>query len=326
MAKNFKKHAELLILELLINESDENHPLSRATILKYMKDVYDVEMDRRTLYVSLDALRQQGAEISTFEDNHKGYYLKNRQFTEEEVMLLCMSVHNCDFIPMRQSNRLIRRLTATQSRHFQERYDDSIFDMNPLRGEGKAAVLALEVITQAIREKRNIRFYYRSYSFYERLGLRMGRKILDVNPLYIMNRFGIPYLVGEYSRTQDPCCFPLERIAGVSIGDKKFKPRRHHLYPQPCIMDHTAMITVEDGVDIVARVDVQLLEQIVETFGRELDMEALDDHRVILHFRTTKEDAICIGERFIEHMEILEPQDIRHEIHARVKASLKKYE
>ena len=42
MANNYKKHAELLILELLINESDENHPLSRAAILNYMKEVYDV--------------------------------------------------------------------------------------------------------------------------------------------------------------------------------------------------------------------------------------------------------------------------------------------
>ena len=326
MGNNFKKHAELLILDFLIHEADENHPASRPTVLKYIKDVYDVNMDRRTFYAGLDALRAQGAEISTYEDNHKGYYLKKRQFTEEEVMLLCMAVHNCDFIPMRLSNRLIHRLTATQSRFFQERYDDSIFQMNPLRGEAKTAVIALEVITQAIREKRNIRFYYRNYNFMERLNLRMGRKILDVNPLYIMYRYGNPYLVGEYSRSQQPCCFPLERIAGISIGDKTFKPRRHHLYPQPCIMEHTSLIPVDQAVGIRACADMEILDQIVESFGRELDMETMDPQHVILHFRTTVEDAVNIGERFIEHMEIMEPQDIRMQIRERVVAAVKKYE
>lgn len=326
MANNFKKHAELLILELLINESDENHPLSRATILKYMKDIYHVEMDRRTLYVSLEALRQQGAEISTFEDNHKGYYLKNRQFTQEEVMLMCMAVHNSELIPMRQANRLIRRLTATQSRYFQECYDDSVFQANPLRAEGKAAVIAMQVITQAIREKRNVRFYYRSYSFYERLNLRMDRKILDVNPLYITSRFGKSYLVGEYTKTQEPCCFPLERIAGISIGEKHFKPRRHHLHPQPCIMDHTAMVINGEAIDIKAVADTEILDLIVESFGREVDMEAQDENHVVLRFQTTVQDAVSVGERFVDHMEILEPLDIRKLIRERLQAGLKKYD
>lgn len=326
MANNYKKHAELLILELLINESDENHPLSRAAILNYMKEVYDVQMDRRTLYVCLDALRNQGAEISTFEDNHKGYYLKKRQFTPEEVMLLCMAVHNCKLLPLRQSQRMIERLVATQNRYFKESYDDGIFETNPLRGEGKTAAIALEVITQAIREKKNVRFYYRGYRFHERLGLRMGRKIIDVDPLYIMFRYGSPYLAAQDYRTKEPCCYPLERMADITMGDRTFQLHTNHLYPQPCYMNHTAMITPDGAIDVRARVDISILEELVQCFGRDMDLESEDENHAILHFWTMREDAVKAAERFVENMEILEPEDLRRDVHDRIASSLGKYE
>ena len=86
-----KKHSELYILKILTMYTDEDHVLSRKEIMNILKKEYDIEMDRRTFYSALHVLQSMSIDISTFEENHVGYYLMSRQFEFAEVMLLCHS-------------------------------------------------------------------------------------------------------------------------------------------------------------------------------------------------------------------------------------------
>ena len=86
------------------------------------------------------------------------------------------------------------------------------------------------------------------------------------------------------------------------------------------------MVINGEAIDIKAVADTEILDLIVESFGREVDMEAQDENHVVLRFQTTVQDAVSVGERFVDHMEILEPLDIRQLIRERLQAGLKKYD
>ena len=123
-----KKFSILAILEVLKRYSDEDHILTVKEINSHLKNEYDLELERRTLYSNVDLLKQFGYDISDFDDNGKGYYLASRQFDKGEILLLCNAIHASHFISSRQSDDLIRKLLDTQSRYEAKEFSDTLGD------------------------------------------------------------------------------------------------------------------------------------------------------------------------------------------------------
>ena len=122
-----KKYSILAILEVLKRYSDEDHILTVKEINSHLKNEYDLELERRTLYSNVDLLKQFGYDISDFDDNGKGYYLASRQFDKGEILLLCNAIHASHFISSRQSDDLIRKLLDTQSRYEAKEFSDKVY-------------------------------------------------------------------------------------------------------------------------------------------------------------------------------------------------------
>lgn len=110
-----QKATILCVYEILKKYSDENHIMSADDIRKKLKAVYDVDMERRSVYRNIDALRSMGIEIEGYQDNRKGYYLIEREFELPEVRLLCDAVAASAMITQDKSKQLVQRLIGTQS-------------------------------------------------------------------------------------------------------------------------------------------------------------------------------------------------------------------
>lgn len=70
----------LALIDILSNESDEHHILTKDQILYLLKNRYDFSIERRTLYSNIRLLQNYGYDISDYKDNGNGYYLISRQF------------------------------------------------------------------------------------------------------------------------------------------------------------------------------------------------------------------------------------------------------
>ena len=107
-----KKQSNLLVLDILRENSDENHILGVKDIQALLEARYGLVLERRAIYSNLEILAQQGYEISDFKDNGKGYFLVSRQFDKGEVLLLCNAIHASHFISQKQSKKLMKHLSA----------------------------------------------------------------------------------------------------------------------------------------------------------------------------------------------------------------------
>ena len=80
----YEKNGNILyILNVLKKYSDEEHILSASKIKEKIEEVYGETIDSRTLRRNINLLKEKfGYDISTYNENKKGYYLTNDPETD----------------------------------------------------------------------------------------------------------------------------------------------------------------------------------------------------------------------------------------------------
>ena len=119
-----EKANAICLLEVLKEYSDAEHILPMREIIAKMQSLYGIKIDRRTVYGAVALLIELGYDISLYEDNGVGYYLRERELEPSEVLLLTDAVYSFPFIPARQTEQLVQKLQK-QLKECRE-YDEKI--------------------------------------------------------------------------------------------------------------------------------------------------------------------------------------------------------
>ena len=76
----------IYILNVLKKYTDEEHKLTSNEIQAKIKELYDVEIDPRTIRRIINLLKLKlGYDISTYNENKIGYYISNNPETDFEA-------------------------------------------------------------------------------------------------------------------------------------------------------------------------------------------------------------------------------------------------
>ncbi|MBR4421001.1 MAG: WYL domain-containing protein, partial [Erysipelotrichaceae bacterium] len=207
-----KKQSLLALLEILKQYSDEDHLLSIRDMQRHLKNGYGLDIERRTIYAHMDLLRQNGYEISSYDESGKGYYLQGRQFDKGEVLLLCNAVHASHFISARQSDQLVSKLLATQSRYQQQEYRDKVYLANPLKTPNRQLLYTIEIVSEAIRDGRQLQFTYLKYDDRKKLVARRQEPYI-VEPRYIVYADSRAYMIVTSLKHPGFIHYRLDRMA-----------------------------------------------------------------------------------------------------------------
>ena len=159
-----KKKNLLAVLHILREYSDEEHILTQKMISNKLNELYDLDLDRRTIYKNMEILEEFGYDISDYSDNGVGYYLGDREFDKNEVFLLCNAIHSSNFIPPHNSKELIQKLLSTQSKYKREEYERVNFVDNNNKKDNKEFFLNIELLSEAITNRQVISFDYMRYN------------------------------------------------------------------------------------------------------------------------------------------------------------------
>ena len=105
-----KKLMILYVLEVLIKYSDQHHKLTQSEIIDYIKKDYDMDCERKAISRHIKALINHGYTIETYEDNGEGYYMKDLDFSSEDVFMLWEGMMASKYIDKNESAKLIKVL------------------------------------------------------------------------------------------------------------------------------------------------------------------------------------------------------------------------
>lgn len=110
MAKRGTQKGKILeLLRILEAESDEDHPLSTATLIQRLGE-RGLAAERKSIYTDLEVLEELGYDIHRVHGAKGGAYLGQRDFELAELKLLVDAVQASRFITKKKSDALIKKL------------------------------------------------------------------------------------------------------------------------------------------------------------------------------------------------------------------------
>ena len=318
-----KKQSNLLVLDILRENSDENHILSVKDIQALLEARYGLVLERRAIYSNLEILAQQGYEISDFKDNGKGYYLVSRQFDKGEVLLLCNAIHASHFISQKQSKKLIDALLATQSKYDQKEFTDKVYMPNPQKTENKQLMFNVEIVSEAIRERKMLQFTYLKYGKDKKLVARRPEPYL-VEPRYIVYADSKAYMIVTSPHHDGFTHYRLDKVADAIILNEKSRKLPKDMDAYEYARNKLFMYSGEMET-VTLRCDEKIMDQMIDIFGTEMNIAFGDDGFFTINVKTSETGALYLAQQFMEYIEILNPVELREQFKANLINAVKKY-
>ena len=99
----------LYLLKILLERTDEEHPLSTTQLIGILNEEYGISAHRTTITKDIAALVEYGLDIVTIHSTQSKYFVASRKFEQPELKLLIDAVESSKFITKKKSETLIEK-------------------------------------------------------------------------------------------------------------------------------------------------------------------------------------------------------------------------
>lgn len=299
----------ICLLEILREYSDEEHILAMRDIIQKMNALYDLKPDRRTVYSALSLLIDLGYDISMYEDNGIGYYLRNREFEQSEILLLTDAVYSFPFIPAKQSEGLISKLQKQLSVHKRKQYRHLTVVRQEKKTNNRQVFLNIELFDEAIQKKKQVSFSYLQYGTDKVLHLRREKP-------YVVNPYGMVfmnehyYLVCNLSGKPNTSLYRIDRIKDISVLDTEWDKA---LENNSEILN--AVYAFSGKAEYIKiRCDMVILDDVIDQFGTGVTIRCFGEKEFELTIKVPPRGVKFWALQYLPYAEVLEPIWLREEI------------
>jgi predicted DNA-binding transcriptional regulator YafY len=302
----------ICLLKILEEYSDEAHILPMRELIAKMNAQYGINPDRRTVYGAVGLLCDVGYDISTYEDNGRGYYLRARLFEPGEVRLLTDAVYSFPFLPPRHTADLIAKLQKLVSVHARKRLRHMSVVRPEVKTPNRQVVYIAEQLDEAIEKRVKVRFTYLRYDTDKKLVARRGEKY-TVDPYKIVYTNERYYLVCVLAGKENVSLYRIDRMRDVELTDENLDGREPGFDAQKSVNQAVYAFTGEPE-SIVLRCDRDILDHVIDKFGTDIRIRELDGGELEIRLRASPRGVKFWALQFLPYCEVTEPQTLREEI------------
>ena len=304
-----KQSNDLLVLQILSKYSDERHYLTATDVINLVQSEFGLNMERRTIYTTVDVLKEMGYEIETYAENNKGYLLKKRPVDKEDLDQIVRSLYADPFVDKKQFNELVYRLYQTQSLYTKNDTGKLYAEKNP--NFLKNCTEETDLISDAITRHKKISFSYTHYNMDKKL--ISGEKTYVLSPYCITCSEGLFYVIGLNEGNGRISHYRIDRLANVkkleeasSAPEKGFDAKKYTFERISSYGGKTETFKVKCNKNII--------DQVVEKFQDNVVLEPYDNLNVLATITTTLDNLVYWCFQYINYTVVLEPQALKDEI------------
>lgn len=319
----------LYLWKILREKTDEEHPLNAHELVEELKG-YGIKAERKSIYDSLQALKDYGLQIEQAHPAYHGWYLMDRMFEEPELLLLIDAIESANIINWEKSNELVdillnSSLSKNEKKSFQERYS---YSPNPNKPETNKALYQIETISQAIEEKKKLEIKYTRQTVDG-----SSSRIHVVSPYALIWSDDAYYLVCNTSRHDNFMHLRLDRMDTVNKSSEDARDCREFTDKYPggfnAEVYRREMFNGFSGEEetVTLQCDNSLYQLMRERFGKETEMEREDGAETF-----TFQAAVMAGEGFVrwvaqfgDKVTVLSPDHLRNELRHQAEKTLNLY-
>lgn len=287
MAKeNIRKIKLLKLLELLRQNTDEEHPLSTAQIVSALSEI-GIPCDRRTISQDIAILNDLGYEIMSVMKGHdKCYYVDDRNFSIPELKILIDAVHASSFITEKKSEELINKIAALAGTHRAEVLKRNMVCFNTRKHSNERIFYNVDYLEDAILRQKKILFrYFDLNEKGERVYRRDGHRYV-VEPIALVFNEDNYYLTCYSSRHDNTSNYRVDRMDSIQVLDDPCCEKAISLRNQ--VADYTEQAFKMFGgplEDVVLEFDRSLIGVVYDRFGESTPMMPTSEDKCIASVR-----------------------------------------
>lgn len=326
----YEKNGNILyILNVLKKYSNEDHMLSAIEIQRKVKEIYDVEIDPRTIRRNINLLKYKlGYDISTREENGKGYYINRdpeTDFEPGEIRAIIDNFSYANYIVPSVAREIIKKCKNMQNIYENEKLKDyQIYSVNS-KTENVEVIKNIEDISESIFQNKKIKFEYWKYAITNKLEKKIV-SIPTVSPYAITYNKQEFYLIGIKEGETKFYNYRLDRMKNVQILNEDIKIKKKKSEIQDFAESSTEMFGGEKE-EIEAICHIWLLDTIFETFGRNVTIEKMpkDEEHFKLLVDTNTMGFKMWAMRNIDLVEVIRPIHLREEMRKIAKDAYERY-
>lgn len=213
-----KKSSILLVLKVLEEYSDEEHYLTQQEIADKIYQVYDIELERKSVGSSLSMLEELDYDID--KGPKGGFALLSRTFDQTEASYLIDAIFSSRSIDGRQAKKIADQVSSCFSKYQRKDYSYIYKSSEINRTDNKQVLYNIFVIHEAMKQGKRVGFQYLTYDAEGNQTVRRDGYEFIVSPYYLINNFGRYYLLCNYREKYRALqTFRIDYMVNIQIKD-----------------------------------------------------------------------------------------------------------
>ena len=266
------------ILQILMERTDEEHPLSASALVKVLEKEYQIHVNRSTVYSEIRKISDAGVDIVHQEARPSGYYVGSRQFELAELKLLVDAVQSSKFITLKKSDQLIRKLETLCSRDQAKQLSSQVTIYNRSKTPNETIYYNVDRIHSAIFLNHQITYQYVEWTMDKKTVPRHDGAYYNVSPLHLIWDDENYYLIAYDERSCMVRHYRVDKMRDIVIQeDLRSREALEEKIDVAAFSRKT--FGMFSGVD--AKVQLQgrkhLAGVVLDRFGTDIFMRPLDD-------------------------------------------------
>ncbi|MDI9243198.1 WYL domain-containing protein [Fusibacillus kribbianus] len=314
----------LYLYQMLLTQSDEEHPLSTKQITDRMMEQHNIHMHRTTVPKDIELLRAAGFDIIGVRRRAWEYHLADRQFSLPELKLLIDAVQSSKFITEKKSKILIEKLISLTSENNADKLQRTVHITGRAKTDNEKGYYIVDAINDAMNAGVKISFLYFDYDGKKKQILRNDGNPYTVSPYDLIWDGDFYYLTGYCDEREEVRVFRVDRIKKQPelLKDIMVKPPKGYSVTK-YTQEVFRMFDTQEISEVVLLCENSAMKSIIDRFGITIRTKSLDDE----HFQVKVK--VCAGPTFYRwvfgfdgKIKIVGPDEIKKQYRERLLRAL----
>ncbi|MCC8044894.1 MAG: WYL domain-containing protein [Clostridiales bacterium] len=318
--QNWQKIKLLKLVDLLRQETDEQHPLTTTQICERMNDM-GIPCDRRILSKDIELLNENGIEVLwTWVGKCKGYYTEDRTFSVPELKILIDAVQAAAFVTDKKTEELVDKLAGMGGTNRAEILKSNLAHFNTRKHSNESIYYNVDAIEDALQRQRKIIFRYFDLDIKGKKRYRRDGHHYVVEPVALVYNEDNYYIVVYSERHDDTANYRVDRMDSVEVIEESISEKAVTLKDR--VGEYTEQAIKMYGGEpqtVVLEFDSKLTGVIYDRFGEGVNMMPSSEDKMLATVRVQLSPTFWGWLfQFGAKMRVLSPSSVTEEYRARV--------
>ena len=279
--ENYQKIKLLKLVELLHQETDEDHPMRTGVICEKLRAM-NITCDRRTLHKDMKMLNEHGYEVMNELVGHElAYYISDRSFSIPELKVLIDAVQAASFVTDKKTSELIDKIANLGGSHRAEILKENIVRFNTRKHSNESIYYIIGYLEDAIQKNHKIIFrYFDLNEVGEKVYRRDGHHYV-VEPVGLVFNEDNYYLLIYSSKHKNTANYRVDRMDSVEVIDEDITNEAKLLRDNvAAMMESSFKMFGGQTVKAVLEFDDCLIGAVYDKFGEDITMQRIAEHTI----------------------------------------------